>query len=67
METPNVSGGWCLGGEAPILVNDGFFELFWTRVRFPPPPLKENLGKEKCQQKDSLWTGKVKDFTLEAL
>jgi len=39
MDSPFVMGGWCLGGKAPILVNDGIFEVFWTWVRLPTPPL----------------------------
>jgi len=39
MDTPILSGGCCLGGEAAILVNDGIFNAVRTRVRLPTPPL----------------------------
>ena len=63
MESPKVSGGWCLGGEAPTLVNDGFFKLFWTWVRLPPlPSTVRSYMSEKTQNKIWITVGTFSTF-----
>jgi len=47
---PDYIGWWCLGGEAPILVNDDDIEVFWTWVRLPPsPPYKRSIYESQSR------------------